>query len=222
MGLRPFNKKISPNLIFSKMLGTGGENGFSLKPDFSTYTWLASWKSEESANEFFKTNAVFKKNILEAHEFVTFHLKTATSHGEWNKQNPFNGEEVLSKVKPIAVITRATIKFSKAHLFWRYVPAAAKSIEDYKEKLFGVGIGEIPVFEQATFSVWQSAEAMKNFAYTNKHHAVVVQKTRELQWYSEELFARFNIVKVEGTEHFKRIDMQNLQKLLSLQYGTKE
>jgi len=214
MGLRPFNNKISPDLIFSKMLGTGGGNGFSLAPDFSTYAWLASWKSQESAENFFKTNVVFKKNILKAHEFVTFHLKTATSHGEWNKQNPFHGEEVLPTSKPIAVITRAKIKLSKAHLFWKYVPGAAKSIDNYKERLFGVGVGEIPVFEQATFSVWQSAEAMKNFAYTNQHHAVVVKKTRELQWYSEELFARFNIIKVEGTQFFKTLDVQKLNQAL--------
>lgn len=214
MGLRPFNNKISSDLVFSKMLGTGGENGFSLKPDFSTYAWLASWKSEESAIEFFKNNVVFRKNISAAHEFATFHLRTAISHGEWNKQNPFKGDEELSKTKPIAVITRATIKLNKAHLFWRYVPAAAKSVEDFKEKIFGVGIGEIPIFEQATFSVWESSDAMKRFAYSNHHHSVVVQKTRELQWYSEELFARFNVIKIEGTPFFKTLNIQELKQLL--------
>ncbi len=221
MGLRPFNNSASSEIIFSKMLGTGGGNGFSVKPDFSTYSWLASWKTEAAANQFFKTNELFLKNISKAEEYVTFHLKTSKSHGEWNQQNPFGGEENLSKLKPIAVITRATIKYSKAHLFWRFVPAAAKSIDDYKERLFGVGIGEIPVFEQATFSVWESAEAMKIFAYTNHHHAVVVQKTRELQWYSEELFARFNIDKVEGTDRFKDLDVQKIANLVSLQNGEK-
>ncbi len=214
MGLKAFNNKVSPDLVFSKMLGTGGGNGFSLRPDFSTYAWLASWKTQDAANVFFKSNKLFLNNISKANEFVTFHLKTATSHGEWNKQQPFKCEEKLDTNKPIAVITRATIKPQKAYLFWRYVPAAAKSTENFKEKILGVGIGEIPIFEQATFSVWESAEAMKNFAYSNHHHSVVVQKTRELQWYSEELFARFNILKVEGTLRFKNLDLLKLKQLL--------
>ena len=163
---------------------------------------------------FFKSNELFLNSISKANEFVTFHLKTATSHGEWNKQEPFKGEEKLDTHKPIAVITRATIKPSKAYLFWRYAPAAAKSTENYKEKLFGVGIGETPIIEQATFSVWESVEAMKNFAYSNHHHSVVVQKTRELQWYSEELFARFNILNVEGTIRFKNLDLLKLKQML--------
>jgi hypothetical protein len=37
-----------------------------------------------------------------------------------------------------------------------------------------------------------------NYAYQNPKHAEMVKKTRELQWYSEELFARFEPYKVKG------------------------
>jgi hypothetical protein len=52
---------------------------------------------------------------------------------------------------------------------------------------------------QATFSVWSSADAMFDYAYSNPKHAEMVKKTRELNWYSEELFARFEPYKVEGS-----------------------
>jgi heme-degrading monooxygenase HmoA len=60
------------------------------------------------------------------------------------------------------------------------------------------GIGEAPFFRQATFSVWASAADIKNFAYRSPEHAEVIKKTREENWYSEELFARFKIVSSEG------------------------
>ena len=56
---------------------------------------------------------------------------------------------------------------------------------------FSKGFGEWPIFILATFSVWDSLEHMKAYAYENPSHAAMVKKTRELNWYKEELFSRF-------------------------------
>lgn len=40
---------------------------------------------------------------------------------------------------------------------------------------------------------------MMQYAYTSQYHKEVVQKTRELGWYKEELFARFVPYKSEGS-----------------------
>lgn len=61
--------------------------------------------------------------------------------------------------------------------------------------LTSVGFGEIPFLKQATISVWQSAEYMKKFAYKQSEHASVIKKTRQQNWYSEELFARLKPIK---------------------------
>ena len=61
------------------------------------------------------------------------------------------------------------------------------------------GIGEAPVYRQATFSIWESINHVKAFAYASKEHAEVIKKTRAEKWYSEELFARFKIVDSFGT-----------------------
>jgi hypothetical protein len=51
---------------------------------------------------------------------------------------------------------------------------------------------------QATFSLWTSGKAMRDFAYKSDHHAEVVRLTRERAWYKEEMFTRFRVLEVVG------------------------
>jgi hypothetical protein len=50
----------------------------------------------------------------------------------------------------------------------------------------------------ATFSLWKDFESVKQFAY--KANSIrKPSKTREYEWYSEELFSRFQPYKSSGT-----------------------
>jgi heme-degrading monooxygenase HmoA len=51
---------------------------------------------------------------------------------------------------------------------------------------------------QGTFSLWESASALKEFA-SAEAHAAVVARTEPERWYAEELFARFAVVGSRGT-----------------------
>ena len=197
MGRSPVLQQKIEGLSFFKPLGTGSGNGFSIKPDFSTFGFLAVFKSEELAKEFLGTDVVkeYTKTTV-SYSHVLMH--TVKSHGEWSKLNPFESSVEYDKTKPLAVITRATIKPKLAYQFWKNVPAVSKSMDKYDELIFSKGIGEFPLLMQATFSLWSSAEAMINYAYKNPKHAEMVKKTRELNWYSEELFARFQPFYQEG------------------------
>jgi heme-degrading monooxygenase HmoA len=62
-----------------------------------------------------------------------------------------------------------------------------------------IGIGEMPYIKQATFSVWESKEAMKQFAYQMAQHTAVIKKTKKENWYSEDMFVRFRPVKTFGS-----------------------
>lgn len=197
MGMPPIKLKKVDGLTFFKPLGTGSGNGFSIKPDFSTYGFVTVFNTEEQAKNFVASAAMlqYKKK---AANFSLVYMKTVKSHGEWSKQNPFKSSVNFNKTRPLAVITRATIKPQLAHKFWKYVPSVSKSMDAYKALVFSKGIGEFPLLMQATFSLWSSADAMMNYAYQNPSHAEMVKKTRELKWYSEELFARFEPYKIEG------------------------
>ena len=55
------------------------------------------------------------------------------------------------------------------------------------------------MIQMATFSIWKNMEALKKFAYQSEAHKVAIQKTRELDWYSEEMFCRFQPYQSLGT-----------------------
>ena len=177
--------------LFSKMLGTG-RNRFSVIPDFQQYTFLASWKSQQHADAFF-ASAVFLEYAAQASEHNTLYLQPIQSHGRWDGIEPFVVSEEIGKgyPGPVVVLTRARINWTKLLDFWRHVPKAHASLRDSEGVLLALGIGEVPLVEQATVSIWENAEAVKRYAYQKSGHREIVQLTRKRGWYSEELFARF-------------------------------
>jgi len=83
--------------------------------------------------------------------------------------------------------------------FWNHVAPVASQVKAAKGFIFSVGIGEVPWVKQATFSVWESLDDMKAFAYGLKEHSEVIRKTRKEDWYSEDMFVRFLIIDAFGS-----------------------
>ena len=199
MGRRPFQKGIADGLTFGKMLGTGSGNGFSIFPNFGVYGWLGAWDTEGSARDFFKQHPVYQSFTQRSVEHFTVYLQPTMVHGLWEGETPFTVSAPFDANEPTAVLTRATIKPAFLYRFWQYVPRTSRSIEAAEGRVFSVGVGELPLIQQATFSLWTSGKQMMDYAYKSKYHAEVVKKTRELGWYSEELFARFKVLDTEGS-----------------------
>jgi heme-degrading monooxygenase HmoA len=97
------------------------------------------------------------------------------------------------------VLTRATIRISRLKNFWSHVDEVAGLMTSAPGYVTSFGVGEAPVYRQATFSVWKSIDDVKNFAYKSREHAEVIKLTRSENWYSEELFARFRLVASFGS-----------------------
>lgn len=197
MGKVPTLLKEVEGLEFSKLLGSGGVKGFSILPNWGLYGLLCVWENTATAHNFFSNHAIFRdfKSKSVAHQNIF--LESLSSHGKWDGKNPFANPKKKTEGK-IAVITRGKIKLGKLWQFWRFVRPASKDMEGKEGLIFSVGIGELPLIQQATFSVWENTAKMMQYAYKSQQHTQVIQKTRELGWYSEELFARFSIVSTEG------------------------
>ncbi len=187
-------------MSFGKMLGSGGRDGFSIFPNFGVYGILAAWEGEIWAERFFGAHPFFVTLQENATDQWTTYLRTSMVHGEWEGHCPFFKTVDFDPERPVAVLTRATIRTKRLMQFWKYVPGVSRSMDEHREGLlFSVGVGELPLVQQATVSFWQNSRFMQAYAYKSRFHSEVIQKTRELGWYKEELFARFHPYKSTGS-----------------------
>jgi hypothetical protein len=201
MGLAPTRLAGIPGLQFYKMVGSGNGNGFSIWPNFGVYGLIGVWDEEKNARDFFAQHELMAEFRTHTTEIWTVYLQSFKVHGNWDQQVPFEITTEFNEDLPIAVLTRATIRASRLWHFWSYVPRVSKAMwaEHQSGLLFSVGIGELPLIQQATFSLWTNSKEMQAYAYKSPFHSNVIRKTRELGWYKEELFARFHPFDSEGT-----------------------
>jgi len=199
-----FNKKI----IFWKLMGSGKNGTFDIKPDFNQWALLFTMKKSSDYIPLF-IKSYFKFFRCEIKQFL---LQPVQGHGFWGgkkvfgdlpKQTEYNGT--------IAVLTRATIRMNRIKNFWKNVDAVAGKMSSAPGFILSYGIGEMPWIKQATFSIWQNKDTMKAFAYSMRQHADVIKKTRGEGWYKEEMFVRFRIISVKGFEKTAQLKMLNLQ-----------
>ncbi|MDB9964578.1 DUF3291 domain-containing protein [Vicingaceae bacterium] len=184
---------------FYRLLGSGKGLGFNPLPDWSIYSLLQVWDSEDAAKEFFSNSDLMEQYKVNSAEKCTLFMRNISAGGTWIGKIPFEKGAELNPNQPIAVITRATIKWNWLLRFWKYVPTSQKGLEGNDGLIYTKGVGEVPIVQMATFSLWKDFESVKKFAYNSKEHQEAIRRTRKNEWYSEELFARFHPYKCKGT-----------------------
>ena len=181
---------------FWKLCGSGTGEGFTPVPNTAVYAILATWPDADTAQK--RTQAgIFAKYARRATENWTVFLQTQTVRGAWSGQAPFTASATTTG-GPLAALTRATIKPSILTRFWGRVPNISDMIGKDPHVAFKIGIGEVPMLHQVTFSIWPSEKAMAGFARTGPH-AEAIRAVREEGWFREELYARFAVHSDRGT-----------------------
>ena len=181
---------------FWKLCGSGTGEGFTPVPNTAVYAILATWPDVETARERTQSG-IFARYQAKASENWTVFLQTQTSRGAWAGQTPFeaSGKETSG---PLAALTRATIKPRILARFWKRVPNISSMIGKDTNVAFKIGIGEVPMLHQVTFSILPSEQAMAAFARTGPH-ADAIRAVRDEGWFREELYARFAVHSDRGT-----------------------
>ena len=195
MGLYRSHLKRVRGLRFYKLLGTGKKPGFRVTPDFNTYALLTSFDSKESMDKFYEDDEYLQQFKEKCNSIRFIELETISSHGFWGDIKPFTNSRKINETdfskSKIAVLTRGAVRISKVLNFWLSIGSASKSISQAEGVSFYKGIGEFPLFEQATFSIWDNFNYIKKFAYKDKLHFDIVKKAKEEKWYKEDMFVRF-------------------------------
>ena len=186
-----------PGVTFAKLLGCGTGNRFT-PSDADPLRWGLLVAIDENQVEVFDKSAVVTKWRANSYSEFRALLSPISSHGQWSKREPFS-VSTKSGDGAIVAITRARISFLGNFRFWKAVPPVTTSLHNSPGLISAIGIGEAPIGLQGTFSLWESAQALRDFAYKGEAHAQVIADTKKYQWYSEELFARFAVLELRGS-----------------------
>lgn len=211
MALHRIPLLLNRRVAFHKTLGCGQGGTFSRQPDWQQYGLLVALRSTDATellNE--KDHRQRLRRIYGGLitgwwrffgcETYCLLLRPIEGHGTWDGKQAFGALPTKSNYEgQIGILTRATLYRNKQSRFWEHVQAVSDQMRQAPGYQFSVGIGETPWLRQATFSVWSSKEAMKQFAYRSHQHADVIRKTRQENWYSEDMFVRFEILDHTGS-----------------------
>lgn len=192
-----------PGLVFSRQLGSGHEGGFGLRPSASRQGLFCVFDDEAAARRF-AAGPVVAGYRSRAADFALLLLRPTRCRGHWGGHAlavaPAAGDDAPPAGRPVAALTRASIRPSRAWAFWRHAPPSQQSLEQSPGCRLAVGLGEAPVLRQATFSVWDDEAAMEAYSRTGAHGAAV-RAAAAGGFFSEAMFARFVPLAMQG--HWK-------------------
>ena len=188
-----------PDVGFWKLCGSGTGEGFTPKPNWGVWAILAAWPDEATARRNVGEAGVYKRWRKRARESWTVYLDPISVRGQWSGKAPFLAELAPEgDERSLAVLTRASLKPSKILRFWNRVPDISSVIGADPNVMFKIGIGELPLLHQVTFSIWPDAGSMAKFARGDGPHGRAICAVREGDWFAEELYARFAVTGSDG------------------------
>ena len=205
----PAAYKAVPGLLGAKVMGSGHEGGFTLRPSATHQGLLCRFEGADAAMDFMHGEQV-RSYRQRARECWGGMMSITSARGEWDQQ-PWGTSDAHSaelsaawqqlpppqQEPPLAVLTRASIHPAKATAFWRHAPAAQASLDTARGCLLSMGLGEAPLVRQCTFSLWQDEQAMLDYAREGAHQ-LASSAAWQQKFFSESLFVRMRVLRMAG------------------------
>lgn len=202
MGLNRFLLRRVPRLRFWKLLGSARGLAFGAWNPLR-YGLFTVWESPAALDAFERDSPVPAAYRRRADELWTVRLRPISWHGAWGGVDPFADATPATPrapdAGPLAILTRATIRPLRVRAFRAAARQVNTELAQRPDLLAAIGLGEAPLFIQATFSLWASPRAVRGFAYAGPAHIAAMRRKATEDWYSEELFARFQPISSYGT-----------------------
>lgn len=193
--------KTLPGLLFAKVMGSGEGGGFGLRPSGTHQGLIFLFDSLKNACDYLKSPdaQLYREKTREWWQGL---MVVNSCRGTWNSQgwqsDGFLDETATQDYQgPVASLTRGSIRASKAAAFWRYTPAAQEDLHQAVGCELAVGLGEAPVIRQCTFSVWDNAKSMVNYAHQGAHLKAIAAANKH-KFFTESMFVRMQILQMFG------------------------
>jgi len=195
----------APGLLFGKVMGSGSDGGFSLRPSSTHQGVIALFRQTEQALGFMDgpLMAAFKAR---ATSFWSGLMSVESARGSWDGQGwapsplPSPLPELVSdppQPQLLAALTRASIRPAKAVAFWKQAPAAQDELRRSPGCLLAMGLGEAPLLRQCTFSLWEDTASMLAYSLNGAHRRAIEQAYSK-NYFSESMFARMRLLTSRG------------------------
>ena len=204
LGKRPFQQ--IAGLQFCKVLGSGMNGGFSTTPSLTKQGFFCVFDSKHNADLFQKSSSIIKAYQDHAHEFFIASVQAYSSRGSWSGFAMSCSNTSSPSMGPIASLTRASIKPSKAIAFWKRAKPAEDAVAHASGKILTAGVGEAPYFRQATFTIWDNAQSLEQYAQQGAHLAAIKAAYGE-SYFSESMFTRFRVIEAQGVWQSKHVQI---------------
>ena len=196
--------KDTPGLLFTKVMGSGHEGGFVLRPSATHQGLVCMFENAEQADQFIDSAAV-KAYAERAKSIFVSALAVTSARGSWDGRAwDATPPERLGKyldmdtqAAGMAALTRASIRPAKAVAFWRYAPAAQDDLKNAPGCELAMGLGEAPLVRQCTFSVWKDTPSMVDYAHTGAHQQAIAAAYKN-DFFSESMFVRMRVLLRQG------------------------
>lgn len=183
-------------LRFAKVLGSGHEGGFGLRPSGSRQGLFLVFDDETSARQFIASSPVLARYRTHAKECCVALLRAASSKGSWSGA-AMVPTTTLPADGPVAALTRASIRPRHLRAFWSLSPASEAALAASPGCELAVGLGEAPLLRQCTFSLWDSVASMDAYARSGAH-LLAIRTAYAGDFFSEAMFVRFAVLDLQG------------------------
>jgi hypothetical protein len=187
----------APGLRFLKVMGSGQEGGFGLRPSPSHQGLVCAFERDADADRFLAESPQLRAYREQAADFLVVKVRATSSRGAWDGCEPFALTGRAQPGQPVAALTRASIRAAAVVRFWRHSPPSERSLARAAGCRLAVGLGEAPVLRQATFSIWDDQAAMDAYARQGAH-LEAIRAAAAGGFFSESLFCRFEPVWATG------------------------
>jgi hypothetical protein len=179
-----------------RVLGSGRGGGFGLAPGLRHQGLFAMFDDEASAIAFAEGAAAVRDGAARSEESLLAVLAVTSSRGSWGGVSMQPVRQAAAG-EPVAVLTRASVRLRHAATFWGHSPASERALARAVGCRLAAGLGEAPLLRQATFSLWDSAQALQAYARHGAHGDAARHAMGD-GWFSEWMFVRFSPLSLRG------------------------
>lgn len=198
--------RAEPGLRFARVLGSGRDGGFGLRPGLDHQGLFLVFDEVADALACVARSPRLAAYRERAQQCLVAVLQASSSRGRWAGQGLRAVVPSPGAGEPVLALTRASIRPTQALRFWRHAPPSEAALAAAPGCRLAVGLGEAPVLRQATISLWDDSAAMNAYARSGAHQQAIAAAHRE-GYFSEWMFTRFVPLWMQGRWGERRFDL---------------